>query len=224
MQATRISAGDVINGLLNGGLENDVVTTVYGPPGTGKTLICMQCAVECAGKKKNVIYIDTEGGFSVERLKQIDADYEETLKHLIFLKPVNFAEQRRVFSRLKEISTEKVGLIIVDTISMLYRLELGMNENYELSRELGSQVALLTEIARVKNIPVLITNQVYARMDSPEVRMVGGDLLKYGSKCIFELQAFHGKKRKAILRKHRSIESGKEKFFEITAEGIREIS
>jgi len=106
---------------------------------------------------------------------------------------------------------------------MLYRLELGMNENYELSRELGSQVALLTEIARTKNIPVLVTNQVYVKFDSQEVKMVGGDILKYGSKCIFELQGLHGKKRKAILRKHRSIESGKERVFEIVGEGIKAV-
>lgn len=225
MQETKLSAGNVLDELLNGGLESDVATILYGPPGSGKTLICMMCIMECVKKKKNVIYVDTEGGFSVERLKQIDPSYEETLKHIIFLRPVNFAEQRKVFSRLKEIANNKIGLIVVDTISMLYRLELGLNsENFELSRELGSQAAMLTEIARVKNIPVLITNQVYSKVETEGVKMVGGELLKYGSKCLVELQTFHGKKRKATLRKHRAIESGKEKVFEIVHEGIKEVS
>jgi hypothetical protein len=36
------------------------------------------------------------------------------------------------------------------------------------------------------------------------VNVVGGDILKYWSKCIIELQNKGGKK-KAIIRKHRSL-------------------
>jgi hypothetical protein len=43
----------------------------------------------------------------------------------------------------------------------------------------------MTEIARKKKIPVLISNQVYADFeDKDKVNLVGGDLLKYGSKCL----------------------------------------
>ncbi|MEK6914801.1 MAG: hypothetical protein AABW83_04075 [Nanoarchaeota archaeon] len=49
--------------------------------------------------------------------------------------------------------------------------------------------------------------------------MVGGDILKYWSKCAIELQNEKGKKR-AIIRKHRSIHE-KDLYFEIINEGIR---
>ena len=53
-------------------------------------------------------------------------------------------------------------------------------------------MAYLVEIARKKKIPVLITNQVYTDFDHrDEVKMVGGDLLRYGSKCLIELKTFH---------------------------------
>ena len=48
--------------------------------------------------------------------------------------------------------------------------------------------------------------------------MVGGDILKYWSKCIIELQVMQGK-RKAILRKHRSLPES-EFLFVITETGI----
>jgi hypothetical protein len=49
--------------------------------------------------------------------------------------------------------------------------------------------------------------------------MVGGDLLKYWSKCLIEIQNFNGK-RKLILKKHRSLPQ-KELAFEIINQGIR---
>ena len=49
--------------------------------------------------------------------------------------------------------------------------------------------------------------------------MVGGDLLKYWSKCIIELKN-QGGRRKLILKKHRSLPE-KELIFEITDLGIR---
>jgi len=49
--------------------------------------------------------------------------------------------------------------------------------------------------------------------------MVGGDLLKYWSKCLIELQNHYGK-RKLILKKHRSLPI-KELAFEIINTGIR---
>ena len=73
-----------------------------------------------------------------------------------------------------------------------------------------------------------MTNQVYSEFLSEEefragkqrgVNMVGGDILKYWSKCIIELQNKSGKK-KAILRKHRSLRE-KELSFEIYEKGVR---
>ena len=107
---------------------------------------------------------------------------------------------------------------------MLYRLELGKSEEvYGVNSALGKQIANLVEIARTRNIPVLITNQVYADFDNRDhVKMVGGDLLKYGSKCLLELQKFENA-RGLVLRKHRSLPEGKGLKFKIIGEGIEEV-
>ena len=216
----------VLDAMLDGGYENDVITTIYGPAGSGKTVLCLLCAINVARSGKKVVYVDSEGGFSLERLKQIAShisqDYKKILDKIIFLKPTSFAEQKKSFEKLKDIVNDKIGLIIVDTIAMLYRLELGKNENIQdVNRELGRQISYLTEIARKKNIPILITNQVYTDFDDKnKVNIVGGDILKYGSKCLIELQITPNSNRRAILRKHRSLQEEKEILFKIVEGGI----
>ena len=208
--------------LLEGGYEKDVLTCIYGPPGSGKTNILLSCMAHSSSlKDKKIIYIDTEGNFSMTRFKHICPEYEEVLERTIFLSPVTFDEQRRAFDKLRKIVTDKVGLIILDSVAMLYRLELGKTKDvYNVNRELGLQLSYLTEIARKKKIPVLVTNQIYADIDKGGTRMVGGDILKYSSKCLIELSR-EDDVRKAILRKHRSLPE-KEITFKITDEGIED--
>ncbi len=220
---TRISTGtDAIDWLLEGGYENEVLTTIYGPAGSGKTNICLACVASNSDKK--VIYIDTEGSFSVSRLKQITDDHKEVFENIIILRPTDFNEQKKVVDKLKSLVTSKIGIIIVDSIAMLYRLEVGKTKEVQkVNKELGVQLATLIQVARKYKVPVLITNQVYADFeDKNKINMVGGDILRYASKCLIELQRNNGE-RKAILRKHRSLPEGKEVSFKITDTGLEEI-
>jgi len=75
----KVSAGSYdLNKWLFGGYENDIVSVIYGGPGSGKTNFCMLAAVSQAKKGNKVIFIDTEGGFSSERVKQlVNADKAE---------------------------------------------------------------------------------------------------------------------------------------------------
>lgn len=221
----KISSGaEALDLLLGGGYDNDIITTIYGPSGTGKTNICLLAAVKVADEGKKVIFVDTEGGIAVERIKQINPDYLKILSRIIFFNPVNFEEQKEIFENLKDFINDQVGLIVIDSISMLYRLELGKSEEvYEVNSALGRQIAALVEIARKRKIPVLITNQVYSDFDNREkVHMVGGDLLKYGSKCLIELKKIN-EQRVLILRKHRSLPEGLEMKFRIIKEGVEEV-
>src|SRR3989344_8039324 len=130
MEERKISAGSYdLNKFLYGGYEKDIITTIYGDAGTGKTNLCLLASVSQAKKGKKVLFIDTEGGFSAERAKQLSGkeNYEDILKNIILFKPVNFEEQKKAFSSLlREIKRKvDIGLIVVDGMAMLYRLELG---------------------------------------------------------------------------------------------------
>ena len=221
----KISSGiTFLDNLLDGGYDRNIITTIYGPSGSGKTNLCLIAATKIAESGKKVIFLDTEGGIAVERIKQLSSKYGEILPRMIFFNPVNFAEQSEIFETLRDLVNERTGLIVVDSISMLYRLELGKREEvYEVNAALGRQIAYLVEIARRKKIPVLITNQVYSDFeDKDAVKMVGGDLLKYGSKCLIELKRFNNS-RGLILRKHRSLPEGKSIKFMIVNNGIEEV-
>ncbi len=227
MDTRRISTGvTVLDKLLGGGYELDTVTTVFGPSGSGKTNVCMVAAVSVARSGKKVIFMDTEGGFSAERLKQISPDdFESVIKNIIFLVPTNFEEQKTSFSKIQQIITPDTGMVIIDTIAMLYRLEMGKSDNvYNVNKDLGLQLSYLNEIARKQHIPVLITNQVYSSFENREsVRMVGGDILKYGSKCLIALEKYHDGLRVATIKKHRSIAEDRSVMFKILDEGLVEI-
>jgi len=216
----------ILDKMLDGGYEEAIITTVYGPSGSGKTNLCILAAIKVAKQGQKVIYIDTENSFSVERFKQIadalNLNYLKTINNMVFFKPTSFTEQKKTFEKLRETLRGKVGLVIVDSIAMLYRLEIGKdNDIYETNRELGKQIGYLTELARKKKIPILLTNQVYADFeDKDKINMVGGDLLKYGSKCLLELQITPSGNRRCIVRKHRSIEEEKEIVFKIVQGGI----
>ncbi len=220
----KISTGaSFLDRFLEGGYDGDIITTIYGPSGSGKTNLCLLAAITIAREGKKIIFIDTEGGICVDRIQQLALNHEEVLSRTLFLNPVTFLEQKEIFEKLREIANDQVGLIVVDSISMLYRLELGQSEEvYEVNSALGKQIAYLVEIARRKKIPVLITSQVYADFDNrDQVKLVGGDLLKYGSKCLLELVKFNNA-RGLVLRKHRSLPEGKELKFKIVNEGIAE--
>ena len=241
---SKISAGShELNKFLHGGYENDIITTIYGPGGSGKSNLAIILATSQAKKQNKTIFIDTEGGFSPERFKQIHGGTKEEIKNdlqnILLLKPTSFQEQQQSFQQmLKHVKNESISLIIIDSIAMLYRLELGtaietknQEEISKINRKLANQLRTLNEITRKQNIPVIITNQVYSQFtvnSSPStvnstqerrVSMVGGDLLKYWSKCLIEIKNHNGR-RSLILKKHRSLPE-KELPFEITNSGIR---
>lgn len=237
LKIEKISTGSFdFNKWLYGGYEKGIITMIAGPPGSGKTNFCLLASCSQAKKGNKIIFVDTEGGFSTERVKQLAGeDYEKILSNILLIESASFDEQKKHFLKILEIvRKEKISMIIIDGMAMHYRLELGdaiKMKNDEkiknINRELAGQMRIISEISRKNNVCVIITNQVYSDFLSREemekgiekqVNLVGGDLMKYWCKCIIELKNT-GNKRKAILQKHRSLPV-KEINFEIKNNGL----
>lgn len=201
--------------LIGGGLIPGSITQIYGPPASGKTNFAM-LAMKNAAKEGKVIFIDSEGGFSTERLKQISGEeFENVLKNLLLIEPTDYDEQKVAIKKLEEIVPKvNAKLVIVDSIAVLYRLE----EEKDV-KELGRQLAQLLRIARKNNIPVLITNQVYTDINTQRIVPIGGDILRYWAKIVISLEKFDDK-RYAILEKHKFLQEGARVEFKICEKGI----
>lgn len=213
-----------IDDLLGGGFERGIVTQIYGASGTGKTNICIQLAVTAVNNGKKVVFIDTEG-FSAERFRQIAGeDAKKIAGDIIIYEPASLDQQYSAILELEKIMNEKIGLIILDSAALFYRLGLSSDdsndENMGLRRELVNQIGLLHGIARKYNISVVITNQVFKDVSTGELCPIGGNALEHLSKTILLLEKTGISKRRATLRKHRSKCEGTNCEFMLTDKGV----
>ena len=219
MEIKKLPTGSPLDKLLQGGIEFGTVTNIYGPAGSGKTNIALSTLMNC---KNKIIYIDTEGSFSLERFQQLGGD-EKKLKNIIFIEPENWQEQHFAIQSMNKIfHKEKIDLVIIDSMVALYRLELS-NENFpSINRQLATQYSILSNIARKYSVPILVTNQVYSKGD--EIELTSRTIAKYWSKCLIELRRNEREnQRTAILRKHRSLPEGRKIDFEITSKGLKDV-
>lgn len=222
----KIPSCSSLDELLDGGFEKGTVTQIFGTPSSGKSNVTLTLAVNVAKNDKKVVYIDTEGGISIDRIKQISGSYfSNVANNIIVFEPTDFLEQAET---LRSIDVwlrkhhEEVELIVIDSAVALYRVD--EMKSYKLSKELRKQIQLLSNIARRYDIAVIITNQIYNSFDdegNSEIKAVGGDILEYISKVIIRLD--RGEKinqRVATLKRHRSLPEGKTVTFFITSNGI----
>lgn len=211
--------------LLNGGLPIDGVSLVYGEAETGKSSLAVQCAVNTARMNCKTLFIDSEGAFSPRRLSQIAYDDLEKVSPLITLvKPITFEEQATTIDNLDAYITEKVGLVVVDTITSLYRAELGgSKKTFALNRELHRQVACLAQSAKTHKMAVLILSQVRSVFAETHVSIepVATRVLKFWSDIVLSLK-HTGQSRviKALLEKHPDRKSPASCYFLIESNGI----
>jgi len=224
--AWKIPLNCCLDEVLGGGVEAGTITQVYGPPGVGKTNFCLQAAVNCIRAGKKVVFIDTEGGRSVDRLRQMaGADFEKVLENSYFYEVTSFDDQDFVIEHLDRVLNDSFGLVVLDSAVALYRLYSDSKENGAASKHdrLYSQMIRLLELARRGNLAVLITAQVYQSPEDGQIKPFGWSRLEYQSKAILELKKEGVGRREAILRRHRSLPEDISVGFRITERGIEDL-
>lgn len=215
-----------IDTIMGGGVEKGCLTQFYGPPGTGKTNITLNLLVQCVKGGKKAIFVDTEGGLSIERFKQISGnEFDKLASKVMIFEPKSFQEQDEILRKVENLleSEREIDLVILDSAVALYRLKEG--DLTQINRELGKQMGLLSRIARKHHIAVVITNHIYSVFgddgSDSVIAPVGGTILKYWSKIMVELvRGDVNGERYAILKRHRSRPEGLKVRFKIVSEGL----
>lgn len=156
------------------------------------------------------MFVDTDGTFSYERLSQIAKyDLHKISPLLNIARPTTFREQSKAIDSIEKIVTNKLGLIVVDTITSLYRVELNdVEETYCANRELNRQLAVMTQIAKTCGLAVLIVSQVRSVPigEIVEMKPVATRVLNFWSDVIlYMMQTGQTRVIKILREKHPKI-------------------
>jgi DNA repair protein RadB len=212
-----------LDNLLGGGIESGSVTSLYGEAGSGKTNICLQLARNMVMNGKKVIFIDTEG-VSLKRLEQICGEnFDKVAKDILFFTPYSLEDQEKNVEDAVHLveAKEDIGIIILDSATVHYRATFGEEYEADGRKSLGRQVNLLLQISRKRDIPVVITTQVYTDTKTNTFEPIGGHALMHYAKAIIKLEKFgNGGLRRAIIRKYRWRPEGISAEFKLTEKGV----
>ena len=168
MTQTLSTGCDALDKLLQGGIEQGEITLLYGEAATGKTTICIQASTSVATIGLKALFIDSDNSFTQQRFHQIAGDNSRSLSELIMLFfPDTFEEQRMLVESLNNYVTPRLGLVVIDSMSTLYRAAFPKTGSvFNLNRDLTRQLAYLADLTRSKKIACVITSQVHARLKS----------------------------------------------------------
>ncbi len=213
---------------LKGGLQEASIVLVYGEAETGKTTLAIQCAVNCARMDYKTIFLDCDSTFFPRRMEQIAGDnFEALASQIILMKPENFEQQAFIIDRLDDYIGNKVGLIVVDTITGLYRERLGddVKETFALNRELNRQVACLAQITKTQKVTSLIVSQVRSVVVEEEelVQPVAMRVLKFWADTIVNLRpTAQAGVMKVTLERRTDKKPTKPTFLKIEESGLQD--
>jgi meiotic recombination protein DMC1 len=120
--------------MLGGGIQTMSITEVFGEFRTGKSQLSMTASVICqlpkdqGGAEGKVAYIDTEGTFRPERIKQISerfgVDGDAACENIIYGRALNSEHQMELLNGLcQNFATGEYRLLVVDSIMACFRVD-----------------------------------------------------------------------------------------------------
>jgi DNA repair protein RadA len=224
--------------LIGGGFESGSITECYGAYGSGKTALAHQLAVstqfprEKGGANGVVVWIDTEGTFRPERIKQIAENYglnpEEVLGNIRVVRAFNSDHQMLLAEKVEDlINKEKlpIKLVIVDSLMSHFRSEfIGRGTLSDRQQKLNKHMHTLLRLSHTHNLVVYVTNQVMAKPDvffGDPTEAIGGHIVAHASTTRVYLRRGKKGSRVAKLVDSPSLPDGECMFF-ITDKGIRD--
>ncbi|XP_041861030.1 DNA repair protein RAD51 homolog 3 [Melanotaenia boesemani] len=184
---------------LQGGFPAGKTTEVCGVPGVGKTQLCMQLAVDVqvpqcfGGVEGQVVFVDTEGSFLLQRVVDIatatvrhcsllaeDAEQrvalttfsvESILANIFLVRCHDYVELLAELHLLPDFLQDRprVRLLVIDSVAFPFRRFDDLSQRTRLLHGIGQQ---LNTIAMRHHIAVATTNQMTTRLRGSKPHLV----------------------------------------------------
>ncbi|MEM4181931.1 MAG: DNA repair and recombination protein RadA [Candidatus Pacearchaeota archaeon] len=228
-----------LDNLLGGrGIETKAITEAYGAFGSGKTqlglslAVNVQLPVEKGGANGKAVFIDTEGTFRPERIKQLAERYganpDKVLKNILVARAFNSDHQILLLDKVNELikDGEPIRLIIVDSLTAHFRAEFsGRGQLADRQQRLNKYLHQLLKLAEQHNLAVYVTNQVMAdpaQMFGDPTKAVGGNIVAHAS--TYRIYLRRGKKDTRVAK---LIDSpnlpDNETVFAVDTQGLKDV-
>ena len=203
-----------VDKLLGGGFETGSITELFGEFRTGKTQLCHTLCVTCqlpvsqGGGEGMALYVDTEGTFRPERLRQVAERYkldpDDVLDNVACARAFNTDHQQQLLLQASAMMAEnRFALIVVDSATALYRTDYqGRNELAARQVHLAKFLRSLQNLAEEYGVAVVVTNQVVANVDgsaqmyqADAKKPIGGHIMAHASTTRLSLRKGRGEQR-----------------------------
>jgi len=203
------------------------IVSVWGDFGVGKTTFALQTALNTAKKGDKIVYLYSKPHFPSEKVQMFLSDLtepekEEILDNITFIQSTSLNDLNTIIFNLEflilsnlEQKDEMLQLIIIDSLTDLYRIELyqekrekNVNLNYQLSQILAN----LFYINETYYIEVLITNELTKKTEELEILEVpsGGNVMEYWTQYSLKIERTEELNQRKIIM----VKSGKEELSE----------
>ena len=204
-----------LNSLIGGkGVETKSITEAFGAYGSGKTQIGLTLAVnvqlpfEKGGVEGKAVFIDTEGTFRPERIKQIaeakGLNSANVLKNILVARAFNSDHQILLIDKVGELiqKGEPIKVVIIDSLTAHFRAEFaGRGQLADRQQKLNKYLHNLMKMAEQFNLAVYVTNQVMANpamMFGDPTTAIGGNIVGHAS--TYRLYIRRGKKSSRVAK------------------------
>lgn len=197
------SGVSLLDRILNGGLNTGLFTHVYGEAAAGKTTLALQFVSNAYRLEMGTIYVNSENTSPVKRLEQMANQSFGDMESLVkVLAPKGFNEQGALIDDLELYIRENTKLMVIDTLTRFYRLELeDKKTNYVKHRELNRQAGVLKGLARNHDVAILVLNQVRSKLKGVgDIEPVAKNILDYWADFTVKLRVSRGISERKIER------------------------
>lgn len=193
------------------------IISVWGDFGVGKTTFALQTAINTSNQGNKVIYIYSKPNFPSVRIGNILKDnLKKVLDNIVFIRTTDFTDLYNIIFNLEFLILDNLkekansfGLIIIDSITDLYRLELTREKkekNVGLNFQLNQILANLSYLFETYGIEVLVVNELTRKSHNDQTEEVqsGGNVMDFWVSYSIKIERTERLSiRNLTVRKHR---------------------